>query len=1461
MAGIQALINQSIGENAYSGNPNPRYYALGSIEYDTAAGAAACNSSLGTGQSSTCVFNDVTLGDTDVPCTGTINCYGGSGTGSDTVYGALSTSTSDLSIAYGAHSGWDFATGLGSVNVWNLIQNWTSIGTRTTVASNADTVLFGQSVTFTATIRPNIGSSETGTVSWSANTGCAVSMVSAGQTTCTTSALPASTNTVTATYSGDSNYSGSNGSVTATTQPAIAVGTMPSGLAFQVDGTAYASTQGFTWAIGSSHSLSTTASQTGPGAKYSFAGWSDGTTTVSDKITVSESIAKFTANFNASYQLNIAPDNAVYGTITPVTGSYYPAGTRVAITATAKSGYYFTGWTGSADIDNTANSSTTITMNAAENITANFVPIPMYQLDIAPNNDAWGSVTPLSGASYAAGTVVPLTATANPGYYFTGWTGSADIDSTANPSTTITMNAAENITANFAPIGIYQLNIALNNGAWGSVTPPSGSYYAAGTVVPLTAITNPGYAFVGWTGTADIDNTANPSTTITMNGPESITANFAPIPNLVVNTAADDFGTDSPSNCAPQPTPGTTTTADNCTLRDASDYANFVAGSANVSFDSTVFNAANTAAQNTITLSGSEIDILSSNISITGPTTGAGAALTNLVTVSGGNGVLDFLIDGATTVSINNLNIVDGDGSSFGGAGGIYSYQSTVSINGCVVSGNVDLAPSGSFATGGGVTLYLGTMTVSNSTISGNAAADNGGDGFSIGGGIYNLGGTLTVINSTFTGNTVSATGGDEAAGGGIASDGGTLTVVNSTLSGNSALASGNGFGGSIYNRGQMNLTGITVTLNSADLDGGAIDDETGPGVLNPVANSIITGNTAPTFPDIYLYEAASLVDNGGNQVTTGVALAPLANYGGTTQSQLPLPGDPSICGGLARNAVGTTDQRGLPFDPACPSGLVDSGAVQTNFAIAFSTEPASTVGINVPFLPVPTVELTESGNLLAPPAGPILMTDNKNLLGGTTAENTNAGYAAFNALTLSRAATSDTLTATLTLGYPAAVPQGKPAARKNLVANAKKAKHENPVIITANSSAFSTDKIPPTITWPTPAAITYGEALRAMQLNAKASVAGSFNYSPVAGTVLEAGLQTLSVTFTPKNSDQYASATATVALQVNPARLNVTAKHARMRYGASLPPFTYVVRGFVNGDTATAALTGAPALTTTATSQSPVGTYTIDCAAGTLAAANYVFDFHSGKLTTEPAILIAAANSTSILYGNALPVLTYSLTGFENGDTQASATTGAPTLSTTATATPTVGSYPIDISAGTLDAANYRFEFRNGTLRVSKTVPVINWPTPAPIAYGRALDGTELDATSPVSGIFSYAPPAGTKLTAGTHTLDVTFSPNDATDYDVARSTVSLIVVQASQTVTFDPLPANVVFGVKPIALSATSTSGLKTNFTVISGPGRISGSKLVITGTGTLTVAADQAGNADYAAAPEVTQTVVVN
>jgi subtilase family serine protease len=113
LAGIQALVNQKAG--GAQGNPNYKYYALA--------------------VSTPSVFHSVTRGDIDVNCIGSANCYGSSGSvgggrgghgGGNATSGALSVSSSSFTPAYTTGASWNFATGIGSVDAYNLVMNWGS---------------------------------------------------------------------------------------------------------------------------------------------------------------------------------------------------------------------------------------------------------------------------------------------------------------------------------------------------------------------------------------------------------------------------------------------------------------------------------------------------------------------------------------------------------------------------------------------------------------------------------------------------------------------------------------------------------------------------------------------------------------------------------------------------------------------------------------------------------------------------------------------------------------------------------------------------------------------------------------------------------------------------------------------------------------------------------------------------------------------------------------------------------------------------------------------------------------------------------------------------------------------------------------------------------------------------------------------------------------------------------------
>jgi subtilase family serine protease len=116
MAGTLALVNQVWGGR--QGNPAPILYALARLEYGT-NGQKACETFAAGGPSPLCTFYDITIGDNDMDCTGPYNCFDPDA--KNGVAGVLSLSDKAYQPAFTAGVGWDFATGIGSVNATNLV--------------------------------------------------------------------------------------------------------------------------------------------------------------------------------------------------------------------------------------------------------------------------------------------------------------------------------------------------------------------------------------------------------------------------------------------------------------------------------------------------------------------------------------------------------------------------------------------------------------------------------------------------------------------------------------------------------------------------------------------------------------------------------------------------------------------------------------------------------------------------------------------------------------------------------------------------------------------------------------------------------------------------------------------------------------------------------------------------------------------------------------------------------------------------------------------------------------------------------------------------------------------------------------------------------------------------------------------------------------------------------------------
>jgi YD repeat-containing protein len=376
----------------------------------------------------------------------------------------------------------------------------------------------------------------------------------------------------------------------------------------------------------------------------------------------------------------------------------------------------------------------------------------------------------------------------------------------------------------------------------------------------------------------------------------------------------------------------------------------------------------------------------------------------------------------------------------------------------------------------------------------------------------------------------------------------------------------------------------------------------------------------------------------------------------------------------------------------------------------------------------------------------------------------------------------------------------------------------------------------PASVTWGNPAAIVYGTALSAIQLNATASVPGTFVYSPAAGAVLEAGLRTLSVTFTPADST-IAPVTRTALVKVVQAA-GVSISWARpddISYGTPLSDLQL---------NATATLTG---------------TFTYDPAAGTTLPVGLNQDLlvsfqpdnpNFGASTTKTKINVTKG-SQLILWDDPAPITVLQVLTATQLNASVIGSGSAPTGQLTYD--PPLGTLlPAGVSTlrvTVAETADYQAASVSADLIVRHVISHLQWAQPAAIVYGTPLSGTQLNATADVPGTFVYTPAAGSILDSGTQQLLVVFTPSDSR-YDPVTAAVTVQVSRALQVITWSN-PATITYGTP---LSATQ---LNAQVTVI-GPSpaghlayTVPFGAVVQAGTQTLTVIAAATGNYDSATA----------
>ena len=334
-----------------------------------------------------------------------------------------------------------------------------------------------------------------------------------------------------------------------------------------------------------------------------------------------------------------------------------------------------------------------------------------------------------------------------------------------------------------------------------------------------------------------------------------------------------------------------------------------------------------------------------------------------------------------------------------------------------------------------------------------------------------------------------------------------------------------------------------------------------------------------------------------------------------------------------------------------------------------------------------------------------------------------------------------------------------------------------------------------PIISWATPAPIVKGTALTATQLDAKATfngkaVAGSFIYSPAAGTVLAVGTHTLSVTFTPTDKTDYASVTDTVTLVVNqPPQPTITwAIPSSIVYGTPLGATELDATATYSS----AAVAGKFVYTPATGTVLSAGTHTLSVTFTPTNAAAYSPATLTINLVVTPVALTIVADSFTRQYGAPNPTFTASYLGLVNGDTPATAFTGALSLTTEATKYFPWGIYDIAIAQGTLASTNYTFSSSSlvpGTLFISQA-PLTIAANSFTIGPGTVIPALNYTPTGFVNGetaaVLSGAPQESTTATSsspvGTYPIAISQGSLSALNY-------SFIFVPGA--ITIAPVPA----------------------------------------------------------------------
>ena len=311
-----------------------------------------------------------------------------------------------------------------------------------------------------------------------------------------------------------------------------------------------------------------------------------------------------------------------------------------------------------------------------------------------------------------------------------------------------------------------------------------------------------------------------------------------------------------------------------------------------------------------------------------------------------------------------------------------------------------------------------------------------------------------------------------------------------------------------------------------------------------------------------------------------------------------------------------------------------------------------------------------------------------------------------------------------------------------------------------------------PTVTWAV-APITFPTPLGPVQLDASASVAGTYVYTPAVNTTLTSGLdQVLSVTFTPTDAADYSTVKKTTMINVLPASQKATPiitwpDPAGIVYGTPLGATQLNATANVSGTFAYAKVASGTIWSAGVNQPLAVAFTPTDTTDYTTASKSVTIDVAKGTAT------ITWANPAGIVYGT--PLYT------RCSSTRTRTCPGrSPTLRPRARsfmrATPRCCRPPSHPTTRPITPPRH-----GDHQRVARHADDLVGPTRRHHRRHTPGGAVQLDATASVPGVFTYEPAAGTLMGAGPgQVLSVTFTPNDPQDYAITGASAIINVIAA---------------------------------------------------------------------------------